>query len=232
MLNKPIVLSTGEWVLPAYLLQHNHGTGVFNGAFPEYDLYRGINLLVSKDSGETFEYRACIPTPNPNWHEAMLIEKKNGALWLLSRTKKGIVEMYSSDKGYSWTEPIYSKISHPNARFFIRRLASGRIILIKHGSKIDEHQGRYKLSAWLSEDEGATWRGGLIIENRQKVSYPDGFQAPDGTIYITYDRNRSTDGEILMARITEEDILTGKLTHPNSRLKMLIKTKNKKAKKL
>ncbi|MCF6286171.1 MAG: DNA mismatch repair protein MutS, partial [Candidatus Hydrogenedentes bacterium] len=50
----------------------------------------------------------------------------------------------------------------------------------------------------------------------------DGFQAPDGTIYISYDRNRSTDGEILMARFNEEDILARKLIGPKSKLKMLI----------
>ncbi len=50
----------------------------------------------------------------------------------------------------------------------------------------------------------------------------DGFQAPDGPIYISYDRNRATDGEILMARFTEEDILAKELVNPESRLKMLI----------
>ena len=52
--------------------------------------------------------------------------------------------------------------------------------------------------------------------------YPDGFQAPDGTIYISYDRNRATDGEILLARFTEADVLAQKITGPKSRLKMLI----------
>jgi len=67
-----------------------------------------------------------------------------------------------------------------------------------------------------------TWKGGLILDDRKGVSYPDGFQAPNGTIYISYDRNRATDGEVLLARFTEEDILAGKLTSPRSRLQMLI----------
>ena len=44
-----------------------------------------------------------------------------------------------------------------------------------------------------------------MLDQRSKVSYPDGFQAPDGLIYILYDRNRSTDGEILLARFREDD---------------------------
>ena len=61
-----------------------------------------------------------------------------------------------------------------------------------------------------------------MLDERKGISYPDGFQAPDGTIYISYDRNRSTDGEILLARFTENDILAGKLSRPKSKLRMLI----------
>ncbi len=71
-----------------------------------------------------------------------------------------------------------------------------------------------KLSAWLSDDDGKTWQGGLMLDERKGVSYPDGFQAPDGTIYISYDRNRATDGEILLARFTEEDILAKQAREP------------------
>jgi hypothetical protein len=93
---------------------------------------------------------------------------------------------------------------------------------VKHGDAIDKHEGRVKLSAWLSDDEGQSWKGGLVLEDRRGVSYPDGFQAPDGNIYISYDRNRSTDGEILLARFNEEDVLARKLVGPRSKLKMLI----------
>ncbi len=108
------------------------------------------------------------------------------------------------------------------ARFHLRRLASGRILLVKHGDAIETQEGRSKLKAFLSEDEGLTWKGGLMLDERKGISYPDGFQAPDGRIYISYDRNRSTDGEILMARFTEDEILEGKLSKPNSKLQMVI----------
>jgi hypothetical protein len=94
--------------------------------------------------------------------------------------------------------------------------------MVKHGETMDTHEGRSKLTAWLSEDEGRTWKGGLMLDQRKGISYPDGFQTPDGTIYISYDRNRATDGEILMARFTETDILSRKLVGPKSKLKMLI----------
>lgn len=61
-----------------------------------------------------------------------------------------------------------------------------------------------------------------MLDERKGISYPDGFQAPDGTVYISYDRNRSTDGEVLLARFTEGDILAQKLVGPKSKLRMLI----------
>jgi hypothetical protein len=61
-----------------------------------------------------------------------------------------------------------------------------------------------------------------MLDPRRGISYPDGCQAPDGTIYISYDRNRSTDGEILLARFRESDVLAGQLTHAQSQLQMLI----------
>lgn len=222
MLNKPIVLSTGEWLLAAQLLQ-SPGFGPFHGVFPELDPWRGVNLFVSTDAGETWTCRGRVAMPNPDWHEPMVVERRDGSLWMLARTRKGIVETVSGDRGRTWSEPVYpSRIQQPPARFHLRRLASGRILLVKHGDRIDAEAGRVKLSAWLSEDEGETWQGGLVLDERKGVSYPDGFQAPDGTIHISYDCNRSTEGEIFLARFTEDDILAGRLVSPRSVLQQCI----------
>jgi len=231
MLNKPLVLSSGEWLLPSYLLQ-NGGFGPFNGIFPDLDPYRGVNVLVSKDKGKTWQLRGLRSFPNPDWHEAMIVEKKDGQLWMMARTGKGIMESFSSDQGATWSEPAATaaNIQHPNSRFFFRRLASGRILLIKNGKELHQHPGRNYFSAWLSEDDGKTWEGGLVIDDRENVTYPDGFQAPDGTIFVAYDHNRGP-GEITMAKFTEKDILAGKIVSPQSKLQMIIarplKNKNK-----
>jgi len=221
-LNKPTVLSTGEWMLPVSLDQRE-GFGAFRGLFKELDPLRGANVFVSADKGQTWERRGAARFPNPDWHEHMIVERKDGSLWMLARTSKGIMQSTSTDGGRTWAEPTEPDgIRQPNARFHIRRLASGRILRVKHGDQVDAHNGRVKLSAWLSGDEGRTWEGGLILDERKGVSYPDGVQAPGGTIYISYDRNRSTDGEVLLAKFTEDDILAKKLVSPGSRLQMLI----------
>ncbi len=222
-LNKPIVLSTGEWILPISL-NRSGGYGPFRGAFKDLDPLRGANVFRSTDQGATWERLSCVAYPNPCWDEHMFIERKDGTLWMLARTGKGIMQSFSSDRGKTWTEPSAPEnIRQPDARFHIRTLSSGRILLVKHGDTADMTENkRNKLKAFLSEDDGKTWIGGLMLDERNGVSYPDGFQAPDGTLYISYDHNRNTDGEILMARFTEADILAGKLTGPKSKLQMLI----------
>ena len=221
-LNKPTVLSTGEWLLPISLDQRP-GFGKFKGCFRELDPLRGANAFVSTDKGVTWERRGAAIFPNPDWHEHMFIERRDGSLWMLARTAKGIMQTTSTDGGRTWATPTEPpNLRQPNARFHIRRLASGRLLLVKHGDKIDAHEGRVQLSAWLSADDGVTWKGGLILDERKGISYPDGFQAPDGTLYISYDRNRATDGEILLARFTEADVLAKQLVGPKSKSKLLI----------
>ena len=79
----------------------------------------------------------------------------------------------------------------------------------------------------LSEDDGKTFPYKLRIDGRDQVSYPDAKQMEDGSIYITYDRERGAylhsmedvmkaAREILIARITEEDIINGALTSEGS----------------
>ncbi len=222
MLNKPTVLRSGEWLAP-FSLDQRRGFGPFKDLFAELDPLRGANVFVSSDKGATWQRRGAVRFPNPDWHEHMLVERKDGTLWMLARTTKGIMQSTSSDGGVTWAEPTEPPgIRQPNARFHIRRLASGSLLLVKHGDKADAHEGRVKLSAWLSDDDGATWSGGLILDDRKGVSYPDGFQAPDGTIYISYDRNRATDGEVLLARFTEADIRAKSLVGPKSALELLI----------
>lgn len=223
VLNKPTVLKNGEWVLSVEFIPKN--------TFPELKKYKGVNLLVSKDKGKSWSWRSTATFPKSHWVEPMIVELKDGRLWLLARTSTYVMQRFSSDGGYTWTKVSMPTFKHPRSRFFIRRISSGRILLIKHGQSIDkipsdkpgyDGKNRSHLTAWLSDDEGSTWKGGLILDERISISYPDGFQSEDGTIHISYDRNRSRDGEILMARFTEEDILAQKLVRKKSKLKMLI----------
>jgi len=198
MMCKPIVLSSGEWVLPASTWRHN-----------DYS----AKAIVSTDGGETWQERGAVnvPVDYRNFDEHIILEKNNGDLWMLVRTKYGVGKSISYDKGKNWTPLIPSGIQHPAARFFIRRLNSGNLLLVKHGP-IDMRIGRSHLMAFISTDDGYTWSSGLLIDERPGVSYPDGQQTSDGTIYITYDYKRSKEQQVYLTNFKEEDVLnaTGK----------------------
>jgi hypothetical protein len=65
---------------------------------------------------------------------------------------------------------------------------------------------RTGITASLSSDEGRTWRGKLVLDPRDNVSYPDAAQASDGTIYAVHDRERYGAAEILLSIFTKKDI--------------------------
>lgn len=206
MLSKPIVDRKGRWLYP---IQERRGAAVY----------------VSNDNGQTVEFMSVGSAPPQEIRgadEHNLVEKKDGSLWLYNRLGiPGIGETFSTDGGKTWSEFQMTSIKHSVSRFFIRRLQSGNLLMVKHG-EIDEYCARSRLMAFLSEDDGETWSQGLMIEPRFRCSYPDGDQAPDGTIYLTYDRNRGLEREIYCAKLTEEDILAGKLVSPQSQLNIII----------
>ncbi len=208
MMCKPLTLSSGEWVLPiSKWREHNHSA----------------QMIVSTDAGKSWELRgACnVPEADRQFDEHMFVERKDGSLWLLVRTKYGIGESVSTDRGKTWPELKPSAILHTPSRFFVRRLASGNLLLVKHGP-LHTRTSRSHLTAYISMDDGHTWSGGLMLDERLGVSYPDGQQTPDGLIRIIYDYNRVADRNILMATFREADVVAGKGVSSELRLHQLV----------
>ncbi len=204
-LNKPTILKDGTWLVPVSDWQK-----------------KTARVFESTDEGVTLKERGSLVFPDWNFDEHMMVELKDGRLWMLARTSGQPYESFSNDQGRTWSEVKQAAtVLNINARFFLRRLASGRILLVKNGSPAERLTKRTHMSAWLSEDEGQTWKGGLILDERNAVSYPDGFESPDGLIHILYDWNRHTDAEILMAKFREEDVLAAKIVSKDAKLLML-----------
>ena len=223
-LNKPTVLRSGEWLLPVSLWdQKKISPAYFKENFHELDDLRMANILVSKDQGATWTRRGGVRFPHSEFDEHMIVELKDGRLWMLARTDYGgIAESYSANGGETWSLPQPSTLRNPSSRHFIRRLKSGRLLLVKNGPTDVRLPGRSLLTAYLSDDDGKTWQGGLVLDERTGVSYPDGFEAPDGVVHILYDHNRSTDAEILMAKFREEDVLAGRFQSAGAKDRVLV----------
>jgi len=162
-----------------------------------------------------------VPVEVRSFDEHMLIERRDRSIWLLARTNYGIGESVSTDCGKTWPELKPSTILHTSARFFIRRLATGNLLLVKHGP-VDTRTSRSHLTAFISTDDGRTWSGGFMLDERLGVSYPDGQQTADGLIRVIYDFSRVGDRNILMATFREEDAAAGKAVSDAVRLRQLV----------
>lgn len=218
MMNKPTVLSSGEWLMPAAVwagkprkdVEFKHDLGARNGA----------NVMRSEDHGQSWPFLGQVLVPQRVFDEHMTVERNDGSLWMLVRAAYGIGESVSTNRGKTWSVGVPSEIPHVNARFFIRRLASGRLLLVTHNPP--DKKTRSHLIAHLSDDDGKTWTGGLMIDERKGVSYPDGVEAPGGMVYLIYDYNRTTDREILMAKFREDDVIGGAFKSPGAQPRVLV----------
>ena len=237
MLNKPTALKNGDWLLCIGLWRDN--TNVPNVKFDAGELApytvemlthdlgeeRGTNVYRSANQGATFERIGQVRIAGTRVDEHMIVERHDGSLWMLVRNTAGMAQSVSTD-GQTWTEgSIYlGGRRFASNRFFVRRLRSGALLMVRNNAPDGT---RSHMSAFVSDDDGASWSGGFLLDEREST-YPDGVQAKDGTIYIIYDHQRYTlsrhgeagVGSVQMAVFREEDIREGKLVSDRSRLKM------------
>ncbi len=157
-----------------------------------------------------------------NFDECMAIVQKDGSVRFLARTTTGyLAESYSLDNCKTWGETKQSTIENPCTRFFIRRLSNGMQLLINTPS--NKPGNRKSLVAYLSDDEGASWKYSLVIDPRSGTTYPDAVESEDGFIYMIHDVQRDnrqmvdkednsrSDAakEICLSRFTVADIMNG-----------------------
>ena len=225
MMNKPTVLSDGRWLFPIALWDPAICPTLPFGTLGKDDISAAF-VYESCDEGKTITRQGGVAIPGRSFDEHMIVEQADGSLRMLVRLLHGIGESYSRDGGKTWEDGFVSDIKGPSSRFFIRRLRSGRILLVNHY----DFKGRNNLTALLSEDDGKTFPYRLLLDERNAVSYPDAHENEDGYIDIVYDRERGAQlksineaylqaREILLARITEQDILQGSLCSERSYLK-------------
>ena len=171
---KPLLLGENKILLPLYS-----------------DGFNFSMVAVSDDDGTN--WRASLPIVGRGNVQPSLIQKKDGTIVSYMRDngdappKVQISE--SKDSGMTWTAAQKTQI--PNtASVQVLKLSDGRWAFI--GNDIDD--GRYQISLFLSDDEGATWKWKTHLEEVKKgdgsFSYPSMLQASDGMLHITYSYQR------------------------------------------
>lgn len=177
---KPIVSADGRILLPLYS-----------------DGFNFSMVAISDDEGAS--WLASLPIVGRGPIQPALAQRQDGTVVAYMRdsgdapTRVQVSESY--DGGMSWTAARKTDI--PNgASVDVLVLADGRWAML--GNDVDD--GRYRLSLYLSDDEGKTWRVKHPIEyDRSKTgrySYPSLIQGRDGRLHMTYsfhlDNDRKT----------------------------------------
>jgi hypothetical protein len=240
MLNKPTVLKNRDWLLCVGLWRDNTSVPNMSLSAEELSPYtaemlthdlgeeRGSNVYRSRDQGRTFQRIGQVRVPGTRVDEHMIVERRDGSLWMLLRNTRGIAQSTSNDGGQTWSEGTMCLTGGNVAsrRFFIRRLQSGALLMVRNNAPTN---ARSHLTAFVSDDEGASWQGGLLLDERES-SYADGVQAPNGVIFIAYDHERYTlakdgragVGAVLMAAFTEADVRAARPVSGEARLRVEI----------
>lgn len=213
---KPIIRQNGDYVFPAYDWIHE-------------DRYI---LRVSKDQGETFTDVLAAAKPQNQVFDETMVYEVGSCLCMMARTNLGYyLWSDSADDGKTWSRPVEFQKA-PSTRFFIARLSGGQLAYVRNVS--DEKRTGMKVC--LSNDDGATWPYELELDDRTSVSYPDLAEGENGVLYIIHDRERdnrtrlnretwTSDAakEILLSKVTVQDICTGRLGEDSYTAKVISK---------
>jgi predicted neuraminidase len=185
---RPIVLSSGEYLLPAY-----HETG--------YD----PEMVGPASAGWFLRWDA----ERRQWIESGQIRSKKGNIQpaaaeispghLVAYCRRGggygpvtdgyIVRSESLDGGRTWTKGQDSKFPNPNAAVDFIRLRSGNLMLVFNNSMTD----RDPLTVALSADRDKSWPWVRdLATGPHDYAYPVAIQTKDGKIHVVYTSEQRT----------------------------------------
>ncbi|MFW6162951.1 MAG: sialidase family protein [Planctomycetota bacterium] len=192
--NKPIQLPDGT---------------ILAGSSTEHRGWR-VHFEISRDGGETWTkvgpvhdgktFGAIQPT---------LLTHPDDRIQALCRSRqRRIVEVWSSDRGKSWSDMQATTLPNPNAGIDGVTLADGRQLLVYNHTA----GGRSPLNVAVSAD-GERWQAALVLEDqRGEFSYPAVIQAADGRVHATYTWRRWRVKHVALdpARLRLRPIVEGK----------------------
>jgi hypothetical protein len=179
--------------------------------------------------------------------EQMPIIRKDGSLFTFYRAREGQKFAVSFDGGKNWMLKGYYPMQFSiNTKCILKTLPSGRVLLVANDVQMKDQNGRKiylytdengkerelekhktprtRMTAYLSDDDGQTFAHRMLLCDDGQISYPSATLGKDGSIYIVYDQGRDVIGQhtIFLSKVTEEDILAGKIVHSESFLNNVV----------
>jgi predicted neuraminidase len=198
--NRPIVLSSGEYLLPVY-----HETG---NDKEEVGPDSTSRFLAFDPKEKKWSERGAIRSANGNIQPAP-VEVAPGHLISYCRRGGGygpatdgyLVRAESRDGGKTWSEGKNSAFPNPNSAVDFLKLASGNLLLVYN----DHMSRRTPLRVSLSTDGDRSYARHLnIASGNDSFAYPVAIQGRDGRIHVVY----TSDGrkQINLATFGEGDL--------------------------
>lgn len=195
----PIMLADGRLMLGLY-------SDVFNCSLAAF----------TNDWGATWTFSTPIMDPDVTMLaniQPAFAQRKDGSILAFMRDNglpKQVRQSVSKDNGHTWENMLLTGISNPGSSVDVEALKSGKWIMICNDTII----GRHLLSAYLSDDEGATWKWSRPIEeapfDEGSFSYPTVIQTTDGLVHVTYSfKRKGIEGSSIKHAYFDEEWVLG-----------------------
>ena len=217
-INKPVILSTGEWLFAAHDMNDRDKSKIYS----------------SLDNGMTWSLKGYAEIHNSNnFFEPVIAEVVDDGtdavtlmLWNRCTESYCISISYSYDGGATWTVAeeftaqdclLNGAASRMNALSFTYE-GNNYIAYAQHYGTSD----RKDICLYLSNDGGKTFSHAIILDSKSGVAYPD-IRYINGYLYVVWDYNRYNEKRIFMAKISVEELLAvnGVTRLDNSRVKTI-----------
>jgi len=150
------------------------------------DTYNIALIALSDDDGRN--WRASHPIVSLGGVQPSLVRKRDGTIvaWMRDNgpPPKRVIVATSSDDGMTWSVGIDSDVPNSGTSVEVITLKDGSWLMVNN----DTEQGRHRLSAWISTDEGRTWPHRRVIQETAggSYSYPSVLQDARGAIHVTF----------------------------------------------
>jgi endonuclease/exonuclease/phosphatase family metal-dependent hydrolase len=190
----PPVVSQGNWILSV--------------AFQ-----KGVFTLTSADNGKTWTRgKIFIKVPDKVSGDNNPVMTSDGQKISIYMRTTGTTHCYraqSFDNGLTWNAPE-AFMPNPDRDISFERLPDGRLLMVKC-SRFDHnvHVASQRVIAYLSDDDGQTWYGGLVAAGGRKAVDPKVSLGSGGCVYIYYTHDAQGEPQTRISRTTVAKIEKG-----------------------
>lgn len=173
--------------------------GVGGFLLPLYSDGFNISLVAwSRDDGRSWECSE--PITGLGNVQPSLVRRRDGEVLAYMRDNgnppQRVMVSSSGDGGRTWSPALDDELPNPGSSLQVIVLRQGPWVMVLN----DTEDGRHRLTAYLSSDEGRSWALGAVLEEaepgRGSYSYPTVIQSADGLMHVTYSCRDEAGGRI------------------------------------